>query len=178
MTEVVTPKLKEAPLKVRDTEQEAADYTAEILNRMGAEGIAQLESKIPYVSEKPGWTRRWCNDDGDNIPRKLADGWRFVSKQEGPQTSLAIGAQNTDVGDQVSFMSNAGGGPLRVILMEIPTALVEKILDVRSYSKVRAIEEAIVGGALGNTEGRYIPGDKPGSAFFGTRNKVSRSAAA
>jgi hypothetical protein len=178
MSEVTTPKLTQAPLKVRDTEAEAKAYTEEILNRMGAEGIAKMESQIPYVADKPGWTRRWALDLGDNLPRRLADGWRFVDKKEGPETSLVLGAQNTDVGDQVSFMTNAGGQPCRQVLIEIPTELAEKILDVRSYSKGRAVENAIVNGGLGDTTQRYIPGDTPGSAFFGTRNKIGRQAAA
>ena len=175
--EPTTPKLVEAPLKPpRDTVAEAKAYTQELMARLGAEGIIKLESKLPHIEAKPGWTRRWCNDDGDNIPRKLADGWRFVSAKEASM-SASLGYTNADVADQVAIISNIGAGPIKVILMELPTEMVETILDVRYYSKARATEAAILGGALGDTTNRYIPGDEKGSAFFGTRNKVSKPVA-
>lgn len=168
---IVSPAMVQAAAKPMDSVAEAQAYTAEMLARLGPDAIAALESQFPYVDARPGWTNRWCNDEKDNIPRRLADGWRFVRKQGVP-----LDKKNTDMGDAVSISTSTGGGPIRAILMEIPTELAEKILDARSYSKVRAIEAAIVGGALGSQEGRYIPGNERDSAFFGTRNKVTRAA--
>lgn len=167
--QVTTPTMVEAPLRpVVDSVKEAQVYAQEILDRLGIEGMATLDSKFPLVEEKPGWTRRWCNDLGDNIPRRLAQGWRLVGR-------TLEDRKNTDLGNAMSITSNVGEGPMRVVLMEIPTEIAEKILDITSLSKQRATEEAIVGGALGNTEGRYIPGDEPNSAFFGTRNRIRRA---
>lgn len=173
----VTPKLAEAntlpptAFPAIDVDIEASKkYAEEIRARAG--DFRTLESRLSFVGIRPGWTRRWCNDEGDNIPRRLADGWCFVKRGD-VGMSASVGKGNEDLGDRVTITSTTGGPPIKVFLMEIPTEIAEEILNVRSLSKVRAIEDTIRAGTIGVTSGRtYNPGENPQSSFFGVRNRV------
>lgn len=158
--------------KPLDPEAEAKRVAEEIRIRRG--DIKYTEARLDFVGNKPGWTRRWCVDDAQNIPSRLADGWRMVRWDE-VRTSDSVGYGNTDPGSAVSVVTSIGNGAsVRQILMEIPTEICEEILEARVYSKNRAIEDSIRRGSIGDTGSghRYNPGETQGSSFFGTKNAI------
>lgn len=154
-----------------DDEAAAAKYAEEIRARRG--DIRQMESRLTFVGDRPGWTRRWCNDEGDNIARRLEDGWRFVQRQE-VKLSESVGYGNQDLGNNVTITSRIGTDAIKVHLMEIPTVIAEDLLNARSYKQVRLIEESILAGSVGNPSMAYNPGERPGSHFHGTNNSIGR----
>lgn len=162
----------DAPKVVRSREeQEAADYAADFLknNRLDLVGI---EKKLPMCPEKPGWVRRHVLDQGSRVQNLLARGWRFVKRDEAV-VSDSIGRGNTDLGDQVSIVTTAGGGPVRQVLMEIPQQLYDIYTEART-APARATVDAITAGAFDvkDREHVYTPGEMPRSALFGTRNRI------
>lgn len=180
---VITPKLSDAgegkPAPAKDM-NDPATYAAEVRARRG--DIRNLESRLSYMGEiRAGWSRRWCNDDGDNIAQRIADGWRFVTRDQvtmSPDNNLAVNT-NEDLGDRVTKTTGMGPGvpPIKVYLMEIPTEMAEELLDVRSRSKVRLVEDSIRAATIGVSSGKtYNPGETPGSMFAGTHNTISRPA--
>lgn len=150
---------------------EAKKYAEEVRLRRG--DIRPMETKLQYYGDKPGWTRRWCNDEGDNIPRRLADGWRFVAPKD-VRLSDSVGFGSAGVGDRVTYPTRIGTDAIQVYLMEIPTEIVEEILEVRSYAQVRKITESIENGSIGVTSGKtYNPGEERDSKYYGNRNSVT-----
>lgn len=173
---IVTPKLAEAPLKPAKV-MDAKTYAEDIRSRRG--DVHTMESRLGLNATPPeGWEWRWCNDVGDNITLKLADGWRFVSR-ESIGMSESIGRSNDAVGDRVEKVSTLGGDPIKVVLMEIPKELAEEYREIRSLSKVRAFEETINrGGAVGiSGTNVYTQGSAPGSLSAGVQNTLGRAAA-
>lgn len=168
----VSPKIAEAPAIKAPASPvlDAQSYAEEIRARRG--DISMMESKLAVNMETPpGWTRRWCNDDGDNIPRRLQDGWRFVPKQ-------GVKAKgDVDVGDRITVVSSMGDGkPMNIYLMEIPTEIAEEILEARSGAQVRRFEDTVRRGVVG-TGGPHVyrPQDNPHSSLHGAvTNSIGR----
>lgn len=168
---MITPSVKAEEVKKLNPEEEAKLYAEEVRLRRG--DIRTMESKLYYVGQKPGWTRRWVNDTSDNVPTRLAEGWRFVPPSD-VSMSLSVGYGNSDIGDRVSIVTSVGEGPMRTYLMEIPTELAEEILEARSGSQVRKIEDAIRSSSIGVTsKNAYNPGEYQQSSFYGTKNTLT-----
>lgn len=173
-TDPITPKLTQAPVKpVLD----AAAYAADVRARRG--DVRVMESGLGLNAEAPeGWEWRWCNDVNDNIPNKLADGWRFVDPSV-VNMSKAIGKGNDSIADRVEKITNLGGAPIKTVLMEIPKELAEEYRDIRSLSQVRRFEDTVKrGGAVGISGDKvYTNGSAPGSLSAGIENTIGRQAA-
>lgn len=174
MAEVTTPKMVEAPK--RAAPPDASKYAEEVRSRRG--DVSQMQSRLAFFGEREGWTRRWVLDNADRIPSCLRDGWRFVEKHE-VEMSDAFGYGSTDMGNQISIITSVGAGPVRQVLMEIPTEIYNEIMQIRVYDRNNAIEDSIRNGSVGSTGAghRYNPGEQKGSSFFGTINSVGRKAA-
>lgn len=73
-------------------------------------GIQRLKLQS---SQRPGFVRRWVNDDGARIQMAQQGGYEFVRK-DGKATT-------TDAGEAVSQIGgkSEGGVPMRIYLMEI-----------------------------------------------------------
>jgi hypothetical protein len=185
MAEVVSPKLVELPEPPPLTEEEAhakalknldANAWAREIEMRRGDSLRTLSSPLAFVGTHEGWTRRWCNDDGDNIPSRLRDGWRFVNRDEIDMPE-GVNQGNGDVGDRVSITTSVGAGPIKTILMEIPTVIAEQILDVRSGTQVRRWRESIERGLtapVANPARVYLPGEKQGSHLQGIQNGVTQ----
>lgn len=173
-TESISPKLSQAPAKpVLD----AAAYAADIRARRG--DVRVMESGLGLNAEAPeGWEWRWCNDVGDNIPNKLADGWRFVDPAV-VNMSRSVGKGNDSVAERVEKITTLGGAPIKTVLMEIPKELADEYRDIRSLSQVRRFEETVQRGAPIGISGDkvYTNGNTPGSLSAGIENTIGRKAA-
>lgn len=155
MATVVTPALKEAPLKEKPT-LDAAAYAAEIRARRG--DVSTMETRLGLGADPPeGWEWRWFNDVGDRIVRALEDGWRFVHPSA-VNMSASVGRGNDDTGEsRVSKVTTLGDGPIKTVLMEIPREIADELRDIRALAPVRKFEEAVNRqGAVGISGGAHI----------------------
>lgn len=87
---------------------------------------------------RPGFTRRWFNDDGNRIADAHELGYDHVQE---------AGVETTDLGSQVSRLvgTKANGEPLRAYLMETPEELFSQGLAEKE-ARNRIVDDAIVSG--------------------------------
>lgn len=85
--------------------------------------------------QRPGFVRRWVNDDGNRIANAEELAYDFVHEP---------GAQSTDVGSRVSRLvgTKANGEPLRSYLMETPEEEYRAGQDEKE-AHLRQIDEAM-----------------------------------
>lgn len=141
----------EASKRTRIDPKEYAEHIRS--NRQSSSG---LEQKMKYYGENPGWKRRWVNDD--NVPGRLAEGYRFVLKEE-ISMSDSVRYGNDDVANYVSQPvggNNNRNEPMRAFLMEVPLEIADELLQEKSLSKVAKIEQSIKQGNIGLTDTRNM----------------------
>lgn len=130
------PKVAEAA----QTETPAADTTKR--RRRASVGGHALKLAAP---ERPGYTRRWVNDDGNRIANAEELAYDFVSDPS---------IKSTDAGSRISRLvgTKANGEPLRAFLMETPHELyAEGVAEKEAHN--RQIDEAISAGI--STDGQF-----------------------
>lgn len=127
--------------------------------------LSGFVKRLEVHGERPGFTRRWFNDDkgGSNIRAALASGWNFAERTD-VQLNAAVTPRNTDLGSRVQECvgTNENGSALFAYLMEIPTWLFEKHQEARiAYN--RQLMAQIRGGTLGAkaNDGRYSAANPP-----------------
>ena len=127
--------------------------------------LSGFVKRLEVHGERPGFTRRWFNDDkgGSNIRAALMSGWQFAERTD-VQLNAAVTPRNTDLGSRVQECvgTNENGSALFAYLMEIPTWLYEKHQEARiAYN--RQLMAQIKGGAIGQKagDGRYSAANPP-----------------
>lgn len=121
---------------------------AEALLAVDNPNIGQLQQRLPYVGEKPGWRRYWVLSM--NVPRRLAEGWRFVARSSIQMASTGLGFGNYALGDNVEVPAGRSeiddkGNASKLHLMEIPEAVAQHLTKVNVTNPTRAIEAALKG---------------------------------
>jgi hypothetical protein len=127
--------------------------------------LSGFVKRLDVFGDKPGFVRRWFNDDkgGSNIAAALASGWRFSERQE-VQLNAAVTPRNTDLGSRVQECvgTNENGNALFAYLMEIPQWLFDKHQEAR-IAYHNQLREQIAAGTLGAkaNDGRYSAANPP-----------------
>lgn len=96
---------------------------------------------------RPGFTRRWFNDNGNRIAEAIDLGYEFVAE---------TGIQTDDPGFRISRLvgNKPNGDPLKAFLMETPDELfAEGVAEKEAHN--RQIDEAISAGSP--TDGPIAP---------------------
>jgi hypothetical protein len=98
-------------------------------------GTASLKLAAPM---RPGFTRRWVNDQDNRIADAVELGYDHVSEQ---------GIQSSSPDSRVSRLvgTKANGEPLRAFLMETPNELYAEGVDEKETHN-RLVDEAIAAG--------------------------------
>lgn len=117
-------------------------------------GVARPKLSVPV---RPGYVRRWMNDEEGRLATAEQGGYQFVEDQK-----LQIGVQdidsvNRDLGARVSRVVDKSTGK-KAYLMEIQ----EEFYNEDQATKMRAVDEtdsAIRNGKLDDKENRYVPKD-------------------
>jgi hypothetical protein len=146
-------------------ELEAERYTEDFLKR-NRPNLTGFEQRLPSIPDRPGWVRRWANDMNSRVASLMERGWQIVKRGEVPDTTESVGRGNTDIGGQVSVVSTAGEGPMRVVLMEIPKKLFDMQMEA-VLQPVRMTEQAIREGRNGLTDTAHVYTPK------GVENRIS-----
>lgn len=98
---------------------------------------------------RAGHTRRWVNDEGNNLAEKVELGYDFVSED---------GLQTSSTGSRVSRLvgTKANGEPLHAFLMETPDELyAQGVAEKEAYN--RQIDEAIEAGRDSTGQMSQVP---------------------
>lgn len=117
----------------------AADRRQE--DRARREGMGALPGQQMMAEKKPGFVRRWVNDESNNIDRRTRQGYSFVDEGN---------AATTDIGSAKSIqVSKQRNVETRAYLMEIPEEFYnedqqEKENQIRRTET--SIKEATAGG--------------------------------
>lgn len=108
----------------------------------GVDVLSGTRMRLPKPQPKPGWHRRYVNDDADRIGRMMELGYTIVADRDGGLSD------KTGMGAEVSAFAGtkASGSAMRAVLMEIP----EEIYQEDRRAKHRAIEETEAGIKSGN----------------------------
>lgn len=133
-----------------DTENAAA-VAGEPLKRRRRASVGGHALKL-QASTRPGYTRRWFNDDGNRIADAEELGYDHVQD---------TGIQSSDPGSRISRLvgTKANGEPLRAFLMETPDELyAEGLAEKEAYA--RQIDENLVAGR--DSTGELIPSETYG----------------
>lgn len=104
------------------------------------------------ASNRPGYQRRWVNDNEGRLERAQAGGYEFV------QDTVA---KSTDTGTHTSQVvgSKKDGSPMRAYLMELPGAWYAED-QAAKQAEVDKVDVAIRAGGINGTvgvDGRYVP---------------------
>lgn len=113
-------------------------------------GVQRLKLK---ASERPGFVRRWINDNGSRVQQALQGGYEFVRKDGQAST--------TDMGESISLIvgRTEAGTPMRGYLMEIRQEWYQEDQATKN-ELINATEEQIQRGELVGKVGQdgvYIP---------------------
>lgn len=105
------------------------------------------------ASQRPGYVRRWINDDRQRLQLAQSAGYEFVLSDPN--------AKSSDDGNKISQIvgSKDGGGGLRAYLMEIREEWYREDQAVKTQ-KIKATENMIKRGELTKKvgeDGAYIP---------------------
>lgn len=132
----------------RDTSREAEGRGARI-----PLGVARSKLSVPT---RPGYQRRWINDEAGRIHNAEAGGYQFVNDSTLQVGDVDIDNGNRDLGARVSRVVDKGTGQ-KAYLMEIKEKFYEE--DQREkVRKVEAVDKRIKKGKLSDElEGSYVP---------------------
>ena len=122
------------PLSV-EAEAEQQPIPKSSRRRRASVGAASLKLSAPT---REGYTRRWVNDDANNLAEKQELAYEFVTE---------TGITSSDPGSRISRLvgTKANGEPLRAYLMETPNELyAEGVAEKEAHN--RQIDEAIAAG--------------------------------
>lgn len=125
-----------APAAVEPTQ--AAEPAAGVPKRRRRASVGGHAMKLTAPS-RPGFTRRWFNDNGNRIAEAIDLGYEHVSEQ---------GIQTDDPGSRISRLvgNKPNGDPLKAFLMETPDELfAEGVAEKEAHN--RQIDEAISAGS-------------------------------
>lgn len=131
----------------------AADAPTQRRRRASVGGHA-LKLSAPT---RPGWVRRWFNDQKNRIADALDLGYSFVE---------AGGIRSSDVGSRTSRLvgTQEGGGGLNAYLMETPDELyAQGVAEKEAHN--RQIDEALVAGR--DSTGQMNPSETYGHGSIG-----------
>lgn len=140
------------PTRRRTLSAPVADSTPETLaeptkrRRRASVGGHALKLTAPT---RPGHSRRWVNDDGNNLAEKQELGYDFVSDS---------GLQTSSTGSRVSRLvgTKANGEPLHAFLMETPDELyAQGVVEKEAFN--RQIDEAIEAGRDSTGQMSHVP---------------------
>lgn len=111
----------------------------------GSDTLAGTRLRLPKPPAKPGWHRRYVNDDADRIGRMLEQGYTIASDRDGSKSD------KTGMGAEVSAFAGTqvNGAAMRAVLMEIP----DEIYQDDQRAKFRAIDETEAGIRSGKVAG-------------------------
>ena len=98
---------------------------------------------------RPGFTRRWFNDDGNRIAEAQELAYDFVHE---------AGLKTSDLGSRTSRLvgTKANGEPLHAYLMETPDELYAEGVAERD-AKTREVDEAIAAGRDSTGQMSQVP---------------------
>lgn len=142
--------MEQTPRRGRPPKSEAQPEAVEtttaptVRRRRASVGGHALKLSAP---PKPGYTRRWFNDDNNRIANAGELGYDFVSER---------GIQSDDPSSRVSRLvgTKANGEPLRAYLMETPDELyAEGVAEKEAH--ISKTDEAITAGVP--TDGQLGP---------------------
>lgn len=109
--------------------------------RARREGMGALPGQQMMAEKKPGFVRRWVNDDSNNVDRRLKQGYSFVDTGD---------ASTTDIGSARSIqVSKKSDVDIRAYLMEIPEEFYNEDQQEKEKQLRRtetSIKEATAGG--------------------------------
>lgn len=127
-----------------ETASEAAEPTKR--RRRASVGGHALKLSAPT---RAGHTRRWVNDEGNNLAEKVELGYDFVSED---------GLQTSSTGSRVSRLvgTKANGEPLHAFLMETPDELyAQGVAEKEAFN--RQIDESIEAGRDSTGQMSQVP---------------------
>lgn len=108
-----------------------------------------------HAEARPGYVRRWVNDEPGRISQAQNGGYSFVADQ----TKVGTGSEdgNTDMGSAVSRVVDRRTGQ-RAFLMEIPKDFYDAD-QAEKQKRIDAIDGAIKTGNINRQadDGRYVP---------------------
>lgn len=138
---------------IRDPEVDP-EKLADALLEAQHPNIGQLQQRLPFVSDKPGWDRYWFRSD--RVPFALSQGWRFVPRSAIHMISTGLGFGNTALGDNVEVPAGRSeiteeGKASKLHLMEIPKRVAQVLRHNAVTLPTQEIENALRGaGGVGN----------------------------
>jgi hypothetical protein len=102
------------------------------------------------VAQRPGYVRRWFNDQDDRIARAEAAGYAFVLKGETAVGDKEVARGNTDINSRTSTVvgRTAQSQPIRAYLMEIPEAWYQED-QLKKEATNQMVDDAIRAGKAG-----------------------------
>lgn len=129
-------------------EAPAPDTTEPLRTRRRRASVGGHASKLSAPT-RPGFTRRWVNDDGNRIADMDELAYDHVTDK---------GVQSSDAGSRISRLvgTKANGEPLRTFLMETPDELYAEGVAEREAINSQ-VDQAIVKGA--DFTGQVTPED-------------------
>lgn len=122
-------------------------------------GVPRSKMSVP---NRPGFVRRWVNDNGSRLHAAQQAGYEFVD-----DPSLKVGDQtqtmNSDLGGAISQVvgKREDGSSMRAYLMEIPDEFYQEDQQAKQ-AQVDQIDQAIKTGNIEGTvgvDGRYVPNE-------------------
>lgn len=125
----------DAPAEIQAETAEQTPVPKAQRRRRASTGGHSLKLSAP---QRPGYKRRWVNDDGNRLAEADELAYDFVHEQ---------GITSSDLGTRVSRLvgTKANGEPLRAYLMETPDELfAEGVAEKEAHN--RQIDDAIAAG--------------------------------
>jgi hypothetical protein len=122
-----------------------ADEIRKERQERGSDTLAGTRLRLPKPAPKPGWHRRYVNDDADRVGRMIEQGYTVASDRDGTKSD------KTGMGAETSAFAGTqtNGAAMRAVLMEIP----DEIYQDDQRAKHRAIDETEAGIAAGKVAG-------------------------
>lgn len=144
-----TPQRRGRPPVAEKTASEAENLKPNIAGRRRRKSVGGHALKLQAPS-RPGFVRRWVNDDGNRIANAEELAYDFVT-----DTSI----QGTGEGSRVSRLvgTKANGEPLRAYLMETPVEEFRAGVDEKE-AHLKEIDAAMH--AIVDETGKRVPGSE------------------
>lgn len=117
-------------------------------------GVARQKLAVP---ERPGYKRRWINDDGSRLQQALAADYRYV---EDPSIKVGDDNGNSSTDSRISRVvgKKKNGQEMRAYLMEISADLYREDQKAKQ-AEIDEVDRAIRKGGIRNDRGDmgYVP---------------------
>lgn len=163
------------PLGIETEEEEAARWKA-IKERLDADkgmkkDMGAIGDQKLFARTRPGYYRRWINDDGNRLAELARKGYDFVSKNG----RYSEGVVSTDSGEKISQIVGLTktNDAMRAYLMEIPEEWVAEDREDKEQNR-REVESNLRRGSHGDKSlgqtGRSVMYDPTkGNSHFDTQ---------